>query len=115
MACHASANRVAATMPPTPGNDRRTATSVGPSEASGRQQSVYRLGVERIDGLLERLAIERGSHDKRLAVFRQYCDVTDDPVSQQIVSQELVSLCVSVLLHQVRFQKFLHNERRGRA
>src|SRR4051812_2017412 len=33
----------------------------------------YRLGVERIDGLLERLAIERGSYDKGFAVFRRYC------------------------------------------
>src|SRR3954470_20057630 len=96
-------------LPPTPSG------KAGPSETSGRQQSVYRLGVERIDGLLERLAIERGSYDKRFAVFRRYFDAADDPVSQQIVSQELVSLCVSDLLHQVRFQKFLHSERRGRA
>ena len=41
----------------------------GPSETSGRQQSVYRLGVERIDGLLERLAIEGGSHCEWLTVL----------------------------------------------
>src|SRR3954470_17740534 len=52
-------------LPPTPSG------KAGPSETSGRQHSVYRLGVERIDRLLERLAIERGSYDKRFAVFRR--------------------------------------------
>ena len=47
------------------GSDRQSRAS----ETSGRPQLVYRLEVERIDRLLERLAIERCAHDERFTVL----------------------------------------------